>query len=169
MLRLIGAILVVVGAGSFGFRRAAQFYKSASQLRQLTGAVEMLQCEINYTRLPLPELYTEVADRQTGAVAQFFRAMSAQLASGQPRTLAARHAMQQASGLLLPSDARMALLELCETLGRYDVDGENRMLRLSAQRIQSAQERCESEKRQMARSCAALAVCAGIALAILML
>lgn len=169
MLRLIGAALVVLGAGGFGFRRAAQFYKTARQLAQLTGAVEVLQCEIAYTRLPLPELYAEVASRQTGAVAQFFQTMSAQLAAGQPRTRAAQHAMQQASGLLLPSDARMALLELCETLGRYDVDGENRMLRMSAQRIRTAQERCEGEKRQMARSCTALAVCAGIALAILML
>lgn len=169
MLRLIGALLVVLGAGGFGFRRAAQFYKTARQLEQLTGAVEMLQCEINYTRLPLPELYAEVAERQTGAVAQFFRVMSAQLTCGLPRTKAAQCAMQQTAGLLLTNDARMALLELCETLGRYDVDGENRILRLSAQRIRSAQERCEGEKRQMARSCTALAVCAGIALAILML
>lgn len=169
MFRLIGALLVVLGAGGFGFRRAAQFYKTARQLEQLTGAVEMLQCEINYTRLPLPELYAEVAERQTGAIARFFRVMSAQLTCGLPRTKAAQCAMQQTAGLLLPNDARMALLELCETLGRYDVDGENRILRLSAQRIRSAQERCEGEKRQMARSCTALAVCAGIALAILML
>ena len=42
------------------------------------------------------------------------------------------------------------------------------MLSLSGQRIGAALERCEAEKKPMARSCAAVAVSAGIALVILM-
>lgn len=32
----------------------------------------------------------------------------------------------------------MAVLELCSALGRYDLDGENRMLDLTASRLQAA-------------------------------
>ncbi len=169
MLRVIGAVMVIAGAGSFGISRAAQLYKTARQLRELNTAVEMISCEMNYTLLPLPELYHGVGDRLNGAVSQFFRLLGNQLEQGIPRARAARRAMELTTHLCLPNDAKMALLELCETLGRYDMDGENRMLRLSGQRIAAALERCEAEKRPLARSCAALGISAGIALAILML
>ena len=81
---------------------------------------------------------------------------------------ATQKAMEETTRLQIPNDARMALLELCGTLGRYDLDGENRMLQLSGQRINAALERCEAEKKPMARSCAALGISAGIALVILM-
>ena len=168
LLRWIGALLVLIGAGSIGGCRAAQYYRRVRQLRELKSAVEMLRCEINYTLLPLPQLYSGVADRLTGAMSQFFRVLCSLLETGLPRQRAAQKAMEGVPALLLPNDARMALLELCGTLGRYDLEGENRMLSLSGQRITAALERCEAEKKPMARSCAALAVSAGIALVILM-
>ena len=63
----------------------------------------------------------------------------------------------------------MSLLELCSTLGRYDMEGENRMLQLSGQRLKAALERAEREKRPLAKSYASLGVCTGVALVILML
>lgn len=73
MIRWVGALLVLIGAGSFGGSRAVQYYRRARQLRELKSAVEMIRCEINYTLLPLSQLYSGVADRLTGATAQFFR------------------------------------------------------------------------------------------------
>mgnify|MGYP004679084683 CR=1 FL=1 len=166
MLKVIGIILIIGGSGGYGIARAVRLYRQLRQLRELLAALELLKCELNYTLLPLPELCSVTAKRSRGEIRTFFTAFGSRVELG--RRHAAEEALEE-SRLNLPSDAAMALLELCETLGRYDMDGENRMLRLSAQRIQSAQARCESEKRQMARSCAALAVCAGIALAILML
>jgi len=61
----------------------------------------------------------------------------------------------------------MAVLELCSALGRYDLDGENRMLDLSAKRLQAALARCEAEKRPRAKCYAALGLCTGLALLIL--
>lgn len=168
MIRWIGALLVLIGAGSFGGSRAAQYYRRARQLRELKSAVEMIRCEINYTLLPLAQLYCGVADRLTGPTAQFFRKIGRLLEAGTPRQRAAQKAMEAVPALLLPNDARLALLELCGTLGRYDLEGENRMLSLSGQRIAAALERCEAEKKPMARSCAAVAASAGIALVILM-
>lgn len=169
MIRWIGAALVLLGAGIFGGKRAAQYYRRVRQLRELKSAAEIIRCEINYTLLPLPQLYRSAADRLSGPMAQFFRELSQNLDAGIPRSRAAAKAMEAVPSLLLPNDARMALLELCASLGRYDIDGENRMIQLSSQRVAVALERCESEKKPMARSCAALAISAGIALVILML
>jgi len=54
-------------------------------------------------------------------------------------------------------------------LGRYDLDGENRVLQLTGQRLRAAQERFEKEKRPMAKSYAVLGMTTGIALVILFL
>ena len=61
----------------------------------------------------------------------------------------------------------LAVLELCSALGRYDLDGENRMLDLTAKRLQAALARCEAEKRPRAKCYAALGLCTGLALLIL--
>ena len=61
----------------------------------------------------------------------------------------------------------LAVLELCSALGRYDLDGENRMLDLTASRLQAALARCEAEKRPRAKCYAALGLCTGLALLIL--
>ena len=59
------------------------------------------------------------------------------------------------------------LPEVCSALGRYDLDGENRMLDLTAKRLQAALARCEAEKRPRAKCYAALGLCTGLALLIL--
>ena len=68
---------------------------------------------------------------------------------------------------LQPLPEVMAVLELCSALGRYDLDGENRMLDLTAKRLQAALARCEAEKRPRAKCYAALGLCTGLALLIL--
>ncbi|MDR0889356.1 MAG: stage III sporulation protein AB [Oscillospiraceae bacterium] len=169
MLKAIGIILVLTGTGGFGVAKAMQFYRTVRHLRELRNAVEILKCEINYALLPLPELCKAAAKRISGAPAQFFRRFAALVEQGIDRDTAAAQALEQAHGLSLPSDAKMALLELCSSLGCYDLDGENRVLQLTGHRIHSALERCEAEKKMQAKSYAALGICTGIAIVILMI
>lgn len=167
MLRLIGIVLVVCGAGSFGVGRALRYYRQASQLKQLQNALELLRCEINYTRLPLPQLCALTAKRVQGAVSDFFAAFGRELENGAGRQSAGEHAWQKARRLELPSDAKMVLAELCAGLGSHDLDGENRLLRLSSHRIAAAVARVEAEKKPLAKSCVVLGFCTGLAIVIL--
>lgn len=167
MLKLIGVILVLSGAGGFGIGKAMQFYRTVRQLREFRSAIEILKCEINYTLLPLPQLCTLTADRLSGAAAQFFRNFGSLVEQDMSRERAAAQALESARGLELPDDAKMAILELCGTLGRYDLEGENRVLQLTGHRITAALERCEAEKKPRAKSYAALGICTGIAVIIL--
>lgn len=169
MLRWIGVLLVLVSAGSFGIGKALQFYRAVHQLREFRSAVEIIKCELNYTLRPLPRLCKSAADRLCGQVAQYFRRYAALLECGQPCAKAASAAMEETKGLCIPNDAVMAVLELCSALGQYDLEGENRILQLCGHRIASALERCEAEKKPLAKSYAALGICSGIALVILMI
>lgn len=169
MIRLIGVVLVLAGASSFGIGKAIQFYRQSRQLREFCHALEILKCEMNYSLAPLPQLCRISAKRAGGTAEAYFNQYAQALDEGLPRTKAGQRAMENTKSLTLPDDAKMALLELCDSLGRYELEGENNLLQLTAHRLRTASERCESEKKPLAKSYAALSVCTGIALAILML
>lgn len=167
MLRLLGIVFVLGSSGWFAAGRILHYYRAVQHLRELHHGIEILKCELNYTLRPLAELYRLAATRLSGPVAQFFRQYAARLAAGEERQEAARRCLAQQRTLELPSDATLCLLELCDGLGRYDLEGENRLLQLAAHRVGAALERAEAEKRPMAKSCAVLALCAGAALVII--
>ena len=164
MLKMIGIVLVVGGSSGYGIARTVQLYRQLRQLRELLAALELLKCELNYTLLPLPELCAVTAGRSHGAVQRFFTLFGQNLIRGRRR--AAHEALEQ-SGLALPNDAAMALLELCESLGRFDLDGGNRLLELTQERMRATLTRTEAEKRPLAKSYAVLGMAAGAALVIL--
>lgn len=167
MLRVLGGALVLLASGSFGITAGVRYYRASRHLQAFCRAIELLRCEINYSLQPLPEVCALVADRLAGPPAAFFRCFAAQLREPVSRDRAAAAALEAARGLQLPQDAVMAVLELCSALGRYDLDGENRMLDLTAKRLQAALARCEAEKRPRAKCYAALSLCTGLALLIL--
>ena len=167
MIRIIGIIFVLGSAGWFGAGRAMHYYRVVQQLRELRSGVEILKCELNYTLQPVAELFRLTSTRLTGPMAAFFRRSGEELERGADRERAAGQCLEDTRGLDLPPDAKLCLLELCAGLGRYDLEGENRLLQLCAHRIGAALERAEAEKRPMARTCAVLALCAGLARVIL--
>ena len=167
MIKLIGALMILSAAGGFGVSRAVVFYRQVRLLRDFGSALEILKCELNYTLSPLPALCRVTAKRTSGPVSAFFTAYAQSVEKGVPRSRAAAAAMEGTKGLTLPNDAKMALLELFGALGRYDLDGENRLLTATEHRLRSAAERFDTEKRPLAKGYAILGLCAGVALVIL--
>lgn len=167
MIKVIGVIFVLGSAGWFGLGRALHYYRAVQQLRELRSGIEILKCELNYTLQPIGQLFRTAASRLTSPVAAFFRRYGEELERGTDRERAAAQCLEDTRGLDLPPEAKMCLLELCGGLGRYDLEGENRLLQLCAHRVSAALERAEAEKKPMAKTCAVLAFCAGLALVIL--
>lgn len=164
MLKMIGIVLIVGGAGSWGLSQTLRLTRRLRQLRELMSAIELLKCELNYTLLPLSELCSVTAGRAHGAVRCFFETYAQKLSGGR---ISAVQAALETSRLELPNDAAMAILELFESIGRYDIDGENRLLTLTQERLRTALERLETEKKPLAKSYAVLSMAAGAALVIL--
>lgn len=167
MIRWIGAAMIVLGAGSFGIAKTMQFYRQQRQLRSFLNMLEILKCELNYTLYPLPKLCRITAERCDRICRDFLNRYAALLDSGSSRRAAAQEAFS-ALDPVLPPDASMAILELFGTLGRYDLDGEENLLKLTQHRLRAALERGEADKRPMAKGYALLGVCTGTAIAILL-
>ena len=169
MIRTIGACLILGVSGGFGLAKSIGFRRQSRQLRQLITLQELLRCELNYTLLPLPRLCVLTAERCTGAAAQCLLRYGQELEHCGSRHKAAGLALTETKGLCLPEDARQVLSELLESLGRYELEGENRLLRLTGQRLSEIEQRLNTEKRPLARGYAALGFSTGLALVILLL
>lgn len=167
MIRWIGAAMIIFGAGSFGISKTVQFYRQQRLLRSFLHMLELLQCELTYTLYPLPKLCRITAERSDRLPASSLRCFASLLDRGLARSVAAREAFSDVK-CVLPPDAGTAVLELFSALGRYDLDGEIKLLKLARQRLNTALERGETEKRPIAKGYALLGVCTGAAVAILL-
>ncbi len=169
MIRLLGAGLVLAGAVTIGIRKASSFHSQMRQLRELLRGMELLQCELNYTLYPVPKVLEIVSGKLQGPVREYFRHLSHNISAGLSRDLATQEAISKTKHLMLPSDALFTLMDFSNNLGSYDLDGEDRMTKLSIHRITQSIELMEQEKRPFVKSYIVLATCAGIALVILMI
>lgn len=167
MYKLVGTILIVIGAGGFGIAKGYGFFIQLNNVRSFSDGLQLLKCEMNYSLAPLPKLCAAVAKRTKGICSLFFQEYSRLLAEGTPRTLAVQRILSDERKYKLPKDAQLALLELFESLGAYELEGENQLLRVASQRLHSSAQRLELEKKPLAKSYAALGLCLGLALAIL--
>lgn len=168
MMKLIGVSLILLGSGGFGISKAARFYRQIRQMNAFYRALEMLKCELNYTLLPLAELCRVTAERTEKTCAVFLNEYAAQIDLGKPRRHCAELAFAKPRGLCLPNSAQKALMELFCSLGRYDLDGENRLIQMTQLQLQDELRILQEEKKPMVKGYAALAFCTGAALAILL-
>lgn len=167
MIKLLGTVLVVGSAGGFGLSKGIGFYSQIRTVRSFLAGLEILKCEMNYTLSPLPKLCKTVAGRTSGPCSTFFLDYADLINASLPRTLAARRLLGDEKTYRLPKDARLCLLELFESIGAYELEGENRLLRTASQRLKASLEHLEREKKPLAKSYAVLGLCLGLAVAIL--
>lgn len=169
MIKIIGSLFIIFGAGGFGIGKAARFHRQIRQLNELLRALELLKCEMNYTLLPVQELCKMTAERVGGTAGSLLYHYADYLSKDFTRAKAIQAAIEHTNGLCIPNDIQMALLELFGNLGRYDLDGENRLLVMTQNRLKNTLMQCEAEKKPLVKGYAALGICTGIALAILLI
>lgn len=169
MLRIIGGILILLGAAGIGYGKTRQYYHRLAQLGELRRGMELVRCEMNYTLYSIPKLLSFVGAQLKDPAGAFLCHLGEAISRGIPRHRAHWEALEKAKGLNLPNDGLMALIEWSTTLGQFDPEGENRMMKLSIERMEQALQTYREEKKQVAKSYTLLSVSAGIALLILML
>ena len=73
MLRVMGAAMLVAGAGGFGFSLAAHQRKQERMIRQLMKVLNEMEWELKFRLTPLPELCSGCAGAADGDLAKLFR------------------------------------------------------------------------------------------------
>lgn len=167
-LKLLGAAVIVIGSGSFGYRTSALYRRQEQELRNLLSALEVVQAELNFRLSPLPELCRMAAQGGQGAVKQLFLSLAAELECQISPDAGCCMDAVLARVALPPTVAQLAK-SLGITLGRFDLDGQLRGIESVCQQAQSELKRLEHNRDFRLRSYQTLGLCAGAALAILLL
>jgi len=168
-LKLIGSILIVAACGGFGFKIAANHIKEEKSLRQLIAILDYMECELQYRLTPLPVLCTQAAASSNGALQKTFLALARELEDQISPDVACCMAAALGQACELPRLTWQELDMLGKSLGRFDLDGQLKGLEAVRQDCRCNLERlCENRDVRL-RSYQTLGLCAGAAMAILLI
>ena len=166
--KILGVILIVLGCGGCGFTMAACYRYEENCLRQLQKAMDFMACELEYRQPELPQLCVHTANAVTGVVRQLFTLLSRELE--QQVAPDAQWCMDAAlAAVRLPDSCRLVARELGDTLGLFDLNGQLRGLRAAEESCAQKLSRMSAGRESRLRNYQTLGLCAGAALAILLL
>lgn len=165
----IGALLIILGCGGFGFTLAALHRREEHSLRQLIRAMEYMSCELQFQMTPLPDLCRQAGQEQKGALGKVFLHLAEELDSQiSPDVSSCMHAALAHSGDV-PGKTFDNLKLLGSSLGRFDLNGQLNALESVRASCRSDLEMLTSNRDTRLRSYQTLGLCAGAALAILLI
>ena len=168
-LKWIGAIMVIAGCGGCGFSMATDYCRVEKQLRQLLNAMDLMYAELEYRMSPLAQVCTQVAEHTAGPVGRAFQRLADEL-DAQISPNAGCCMTAALSGMPeLPDSVRSVLEQLGRSMGCFDLQGQLTALRTAKADCERALQVHLSHKDSQVRGCQTLALCAGAALAILLI
>jgi len=168
-IKVIGAGLIVVGCGYFGFSLVRAHQKEVRTLSSLISILDYMECELQYRMTALPQLCRQAAAESSGILQKFFNSFSQELEDQiSPDVISCmRSALGNCKGI--PNATREGLELLGRSLGRFDLQGQLKGLEAVRQHCRLKLGALEENKEVRLRSYQTLFLCAGAAIAILLI
>ncbi len=168
-LKILGSILVIVGCGGVGFRIAANHRLEEKSLRQLVGILDYMECELQYRLTTLPELCRQATNEFNGIPGKILLDLTSEMESQVAPDITC--CMQAVLGRNkdIPPITRKNLELLGMSIGRYDLNGQLKGLESVRFECRRNIELLSNNKDTRLRSYQTLGLCAGAALAILLI
>ena len=165
----IGAVLIVAGCGGFGFSLSAEHRREEKSLRKLIALLDFMACELQYRMTPLPELCAAAAREVSGPLRQVFLKLSEILEASVSEDVACAmdDALQSAGEL--PVKTRDNLLAFGRSMGRFDLTGQLSALESVRAGCRRDLEGFTANREVRLRNYQTLGLCAGAAMAIILI
>ena len=167
LIKVIGAILILISCGSVGFRIAAGQRREEVTLERLIGLLDYMECELQYRLTPLPQLCRDTASQALGVLQSTFLALAIELESQVSPDVESCMRVALCQQRQLPVKTFQCLRELGKSLGRFDVEGQIRGLEGARQACRRQLQLLRQNKDSRLRAYQTLGLCAGAAIVIL--
>lgn len=165
----IGAILIMASCSGCGFAIAAGKRREEQLLYQLIGILQFLEADLQYRLTPLPELCRLAAGETKGILRTVFLNLYRELKWQKlPDAGSCMYAAIQRSGEI-PPKVRRLLVQLGHTLGRFDLPGQLQGIQSVRKRSEETLDAIRKNRDERLRSYQTLGICAGAALAIILI
>ncbi len=164
----IGAVMIVGGCAGTGFSIAAGYQREVQYLRSLIKTISFMKHSLQYELTPLPDLCRKAGNETFGSLREVFLNLARELQwqSAPDVSGCAEEAIRKSHEL--PLSTRSHVRQLGRSLGRFDLPGQ-------LQELDAMQESCKQQLSELTRnldvrmrSFRTLGLCAGAALAILL-
>lgn len=168
-VRIIGAVLVVIGCGVFGMLIASSHKIQSNTLRQFIMTLDLMECELQYRQMPLPELCRVASQSCRGILKTVFLSLAIELEKQISPNVERCMTVVLENTADIPKLTRQSLQQLGQSLGRFDLDGQLKginSVRIESQRMLDAH---ASNQDLRIRCYQTLSICAGAAMAILLI
>lgn len=167
-IKWLGFVFIFSACGSMGFCAANAYRQEEYALRQLCSHIEYMICQLQYNQTPLPQLFQQLQEEASQPLRQVFVHICDEFASQSSQDangcmIAAVNACEK-----LPAETRFCLLELGRSLGRFDLPGQLRGAESVHQLCKAKLSQLEEKRDLRIRSYQIFGLCAGAALAILL-
>lgn len=172
MLKLFGAILIVLASTSIGYYYAQKLVRRSQEIRQLRACLSLLETEIHYGTRPLAEACEHIANREKGAVSRLF-AISSQELRGMDGS-STYHCFQKAveqgwKDTALKEEEKNVFLRLAQILGRSDREDQLQHLKQACVQLEVEEEKAREEQSRYEKMYKTLGILFGVLLIILMI
>lgn len=170
-MKIVGVIFVIISAGSVGIRLAYAVRQRCTMIGQLIIALQLMKSELATHGTPLPETFGMIAAATSGSVAAYF--------SSAAKNMNSKHWLSPMDGLgmaenqlkeLQPEDPVGQILhDLSSGLGKFNLENHLESIESALVRLNLIYHNAEQEKIARCRTYKTLGLCAGIALAIILI
>lgn len=168
-IRGLGAALIIVGCGGFGFSLAAGAKQQERNLAEIIRVLHLLEAELQYHLTPLPELFLLASKECSGKLRDIFLAVSKKLSQRTETDAASCTDDVLEDYQDLPKRIRRHLKCLGHSVGRFDLPGQLAGLEFVRNACEADLQQLQGKQDVRVRSYQTLSLCAGTALAILFL
>lgn len=164
----IGAVLIISACGGFGFSLCNSHRQEENTLRSLIAVLDFMSSELHYRATPLPELCLMAEKESKGALQPVFSALAMELEGNLSPDVSRcmEAALNQAE---LPPLTHRNLQLLGSTLGRFDLEGQLKGLETVRTTCRTDLDALTAGRESRLRNYQTLSLCAGAALAILLI
>ena len=167
MLKILGAMIVIVGCGGCGLAIALSCRRETMALHQVIVALDFMHCELQYRLTPLPRLCRMVSSVTKGQIKNFFSVLATEL-----EQQICPHAKTCVDAALsqckaIPQQSREILSDLGNTLGVFNLEGQLQSIKALRELTETKLKEHTDNLDVRVRSYQTLGLCAGAAIAIL--
>ena len=169
IIRWIGACMIIVASAGFALLLALFHRKEVSAVKNLIGALDYMECELQYRMYALPELCRLTAAECADPLKDVFSELANQLED--QISPDARYCMRTvlAKQNKIPSQALECLYLLGDSLGKFDLQGQLKGLENVRGACRERLNRLNAGSDSRLRSYQMLGLCGGAALIILLI
>ena len=164
MLKLAGAVMIIVSGSILGILKADRLKKRADNLENITSALELLKCDINYGR---KDLQGALRDIGISLKIDIFRRIAEYIKEIGVKE-AIKKALDDDAECLLERD-KEPVRTLGETLGMTDAENQTRAIDEAITRLIKAKKDAEEEYLRLGRLYKSVGFFGGVLVAIVLM